>query len=398
VPAQPTSIERSVPAPPGEPAGLYLHIPFCKHICPYCDFNTYAGQESLIPAYVNALAEEMRIAAERVPPVRPAPTLFFGGGTPSLLPPDDVARLIETARAHYGLADNAEISLEANPESVDVDYLSALRCAGINRLSLGIQSRQRAGLRVLGRGHHSLEAEAAFLAAREAGFDNISLDFIFGWPGQTLADWERDLDDILRWQPEHVSLYSLILEPNTPMELAARKGILTPVDDDVVADFYELAIERLAAADWEHYEIANWAREPRYRSVHNQLYWRNANYYGLGAGAHGYLDDLRGSNVRLPGDYIEAIRGGRRPLTHAEEIDAATAMSETMVLGLRLLLDGVSSADFERRHGRALEAVYADAIDRFVGLELLEWTAGHRLRLTARGALVANSVCAEFLL
>jgi oxygen-independent coproporphyrinogen-3 oxidase len=387
-----------VPAPSTEPAGLYLHIPFCRHICPYCDFNTYAGLETRIPAYVDALSEELRIAAERVPPVGPAPTLFFGGGTPSLLTARDVAGLIEAAHRHYGLAGNAEISLEANPESVDSAYLGELRRAGVNRLSLGIQSRQRAGLRVLGRGHHSLEAETAYRAARDAGFDNISLDFIFGWPGQTLADWERDLDDILSWQPEHVSLYSLILEPNTPMELAARKGILTPLDDDVVADFYELAIDRLAGAGWEHYEIANWAREAGYRSIHNQLYWRNAHYYGLGAGAHGYLDGLRASNVRLPSAYIEAVRSGRRPLAQAEEIDAATEMSESMVLGLRLLVDGVSASDFERRHGQALETVYAAAIERFMGLALLEWSSDRRLRLTRRGALVANSVCAEFLL
>lgn len=395
-PLQTTAIA-PVPAPPAEPAGVYLHIPFCRHICPYCDFNTYAGQGDLMPAYVAALCEELRITAERVPPTGSAPTLFLGGGTPSLLPAESVAQLIAAARTHIGLEHSAEVTIEANPEALEVEYLRALRAAGVNRLSLGIQSRQRSGLRVLGRGHNSLDADRAFHAARAAGFDNISLDFIFGWPGQTLDAWQRDLDDLLAWQPEHVSLYSLILEGGTPMELAARKGILTPVDDDTVADFYELAIDRLGRAGWEHYEIANWARTPRYRSRHNQLYWRNARYYGLGAGAHGFLDGLRSSNVRLPRSYIEAIAAGRRPLAQAEEISVQTAMGESMMLGLRLLVDGVSAAAFEERHGRPLTDVYGLVIERFIAMGLLEWATPDRLRLTSRGALVANSVCQEFL-
>jgi oxygen-independent coproporphyrinogen-3 oxidase len=386
------------PAPLTEPAGLYLHIPFCRHICPYCDFNTYAGQSDLIPDYVAALGEELCVTAERVPPSGPSPTLFLGGGTPSLLPAVAVAELIDTARAHIGLASDAEITIEANPEALPIGYLRDLLAAGVNRLSLGVQSRRRSGLRVLGRGHNSLDADQAFNAARRAGFDNISLDFIFGWPGQTLDDWRRDLDDLLAWQPEHVSLYSLILEAGTPMELAARKGILTPVDDDTVADFYELAIERLGRAGWEHYEIANWAREPRFRSCHNQLYWRNAPYYGLGAGAHGFLNGLRASNVRLPRAYIDAVAAGRRPLAQAEEIDPSTAMGESMMLGLRLLVDGVSAAAFEARHGRTLREVYDPVIERFVAMGLLEWATPDRLRLTGHGALVANSVCQEFLL
>lgn len=386
-----------VPAALDEPAGVYLHIPFCRHICPYCDFNTYAGQNDLIPAYVAALVEELRVTATRVPPSGSSPTLFLGGGTPSLLPPEAVGQLIEATREHIGLAEDAEVTLEANPESIDVQYLRALRAVGVNRLSLGIQSRQRAGLRVLGRGHSSPDADQAFAAARRAGFDNVSLDFIFGWPGQALADWRRDLDDILAWQPEHVSLYSLILEGGTPMELAARKGILTPVDDDTVADFYELAVERLGSAGWEHYEIANWAREPRYRSLHNQLYWRNAPYYGLGAGAHGFLNGLRTSNVRLPRAYLDALNSGRRPLAQAEEIDERTAMGESLMLGLRLLVDGVSASAFEERHGRSLDAVYRDVIERFTTLDLLEWVGYDRLRLTQRAALLANSVCQEFL-
>ncbi|MEX1159093.1 MAG: radical SAM family heme chaperone HemW, partial [Thermomicrobiales bacterium] len=286
----------AVPLPADAPPGLYVHVPFCRHICPYCDFNTYAGQEPLIPAYVAAVIAEMRIAANEQP-ASGAPTLFFGGGTPSLLTAAQVGAIVEAARELFGLRDDAEVTLEANPESLDTVHLGGLRAAGVNRLSIGVQSQQRAGLRVLGRGHTAQRAESAINAAREAGFENVSLDFIFGWPGQTDADWQADLETVLRWQPEHVSLYSLIVEPGTPMHAAVDRGILRALDDDTAAGFYEQALAALAAAGWEHYEIANWAREPRYRSRHNQLYWQAGPYHGFGAGAHGTIGGVRSSNL-----------------------------------------------------------------------------------------------------
>jgi oxygen-independent coproporphyrinogen III oxidase len=385
-----------VPLPPGSPAGVYVHIPFCTHICPYCDFNTYSGQEALIPAYVAALLREMEITAERFDPPGSSPTLFLGGGTPSLLDPSHIESIIQASTDVYGLEDNAEVTCEVNPESVDAGYLAALRSAGVNRLSIGIQSQQRAGLRVLGRGHKAIEAGSAFRAARGAGFDNISLDFIFGWPGQTAEEWDADLSTILEWEPEHVSLYSLIVEPSTPMAAAVQRGILTVIDDDTVADFYDRATERLGGAGWEHYEIANWARTPAHRSRHNQLYWQNGHYFGFGAGAHSHLGNLRGSNLRLPGAYIDAVTAGRRPLAMAETIDSATEMGESMMLGLRLLVEGVSSADFAARHGEDMTAIYAHQIERFTSIGMLEWS-GERLRLTASGMLLANDICAEFL-
>ena len=385
-----------VPLPADDAPGLYLHVPFCSHICPYCDFNTYSGQEGLIPAYVDALLAEMQLTRDKVDDAGQAPTLFLGGGTPSLLPAGDIQRIIQAARDLYDLQPDAEITSEVNPESVDLEYLTAIRAAGINRLSLGIQSQRRAGLQVLGRGHKSVQAGSAYQAARAAGFDNISLDFIFGWPGQTADDWSADLDTILDWKPEHVSLYSLIVEPSTPMAAAVQRGILTVVDDDSVADFYEMAAERLGSAGWEHYEIANFARESRYRSRHNQLYWQNGHYHGFGAGAHSHIGTLRGSNVRLPSTYIETVAAGRRPLAMAETIDKATSMGESMMLGLRLLVDGVSESDFEARHGVSMRATYAGQIERFTAIGMLEWH-GERLRLTAQGMLLANDICAEFL-
>jgi oxygen-independent coproporphyrinogen-3 oxidase len=419
-----------VPLPADVPPGLYVHIPFCRHICPYCDFNTYAGQERLIPDYVDALVAEMRMAAALTPqPPLPtlgegepgaeracssfgspspkvgrggwgvraaAPTLFLGGGTPSLLSAEQVARVVDAARALFGLRADAEVTLEANPESLSAAWLRDVRAAGVNRLSIGVQSRQRAGLRVLGRGHTAAGADLALDLARGAGFANVSLDLIFGWPGQTPDDWEADLQAILRWNPEHVSLYSLIVEPGTPMHDAVRRGILSPPDDDTVAGFYERAVDVLGGAGWEHYEIANWARAPRYRSRHNQLYWQNGAYHGFGAGAHGTIGGVRSSNLLLPARYVAAVRAGTRPVAVTEQLAPETQMGETMMLGLRLLQDGVSPADFAVRHGIGLRDCYASQIARFSDLGLLEWQ-GDRLRLTPRGALLANEVCAAFL-
>lgn len=388
-----TVSDLSVPLPADAPAGLYVHVPFCRHICPYCDFNTYAGQEDRIPAYVGAVVRELELRAGET---TDAPTLYFGGGTPSLLTPAQVGRIIDAAVRCHGLRPDAEVSLEANPETLDEPTLEGLRAAGVNRLSIGIQSQQRAGLRVLGRGHTAATATDALVLARRAGFDNVSLDFIYGWPGQTADDWERDLATMLEWQPEHLSLYALIVEPGTPMQMAVQRGILRPLDDDTVADRYDRAVEVLGAAGWEHYEISNWACEPRFRSRHNQLYWQNGPYLGIGAGAFGTARGVRSSNHLLPERYITELDAGRLPVATCEVIDAETSMVETMILGLRLLIDGVSGADFNRRHGVTMASRFPEVLARFNGLGLIEWV-GERVRLTSRGALVANEVCAAFL-
>ena len=385
----------TAPLPEDAPLGIYLHIPFCTRICPYCDFNTYAHQEQLIPDYVEALVGELDLTRREIGP-RPAQTIYFGGGTPSLLTPDQIARLVDAVRARFPLPDAAEVSLEANPETIDAATLRGFRQAGVNRISLGVQTQQRAGLKVLGRGHRPDVTERALAAARAVGLDNFSVDFIFGWPGQTLDDWERDLDSILAWQPEHLSLYSLIVEPGTPYERAVRRGILIPPDDDATADMYERAIARLAAAGWQHYEVSNWAREPRFASAHNLVYWRNGHYLGLGAGAHAHLGNTRSSNVRLPAAYMRAVRDGRLPVAEREVLDAATVMGETMMLGLRLPGEGVSAVAFAARHGRRLEDVYGSEIEDLVRLGLVDWD-GSRVQLTARGLMVANVVEERFL-
>ena len=387
------------PSPPGAPVGLYLHIPFCAHICPYCDFNTYAGQEALIPRYVAALEREIALWGSDLAG-RPAATIFFGGGTPSLLTAADVARLIRACRSAFDLDPTAEVTLEANPNGVDERYFAGLLEAGVNRLSLGVQTLNRRGLRRLGRLHEATDATAALAAARAAGFANVSLDMIFGWPGQTLAAWEADLDQVLAGiggsVPEHLSLYSLIVEPGTPLADAVARGIMTVPDDDATADLYETAMERLAAAGYLHYEVANWARRPALVSRHNSIYWRNGDYAGIGAGAHGHVAGRRTMNHLLPATYCAEIESGRSAVSNVETISADTAMGETMMLGLRLLAAGVDEAAFWARHGRALDAVYGPVISELSAHGLLERDR-ERVRLTRRGLMLANDVCARFL-
>jgi oxygen-independent coproporphyrinogen-3 oxidase len=374
-----------------------LHIPFCAHICPYCDFNTYSGQESLIPRYVDAVEQETRRRGAELGG-RAAATIFFGGGTPSLLDPAEIGRLVAACRDAFDVAPDAEVTLEANPTSVDTVYFSGLLEAGVNRLSLGVQTLNRRGLRALGRNHEAADAVAAFQAARGAGFTNISLDLIFGWAGQTAEAWADDLDKVLSWEngPEHLSLYSLIVEPGTPLADAVARGIVQVPDDDAAADFYEAAIARLDRAGWTHYEVANWARERSLESRHNAIYWRNGEYVGFGAGAHGRLGGVRSMNHLLPKTYIQAIEDGALATSNTEELPSVTAMGETMMLGLRLLDEGISRSAFLARHGVELDQTYGAAVRELSQLGLL-FVDEDGVRLTHRGLMLANDVCARFL-
>jgi oxygen-independent coproporphyrinogen-3 oxidase len=386
------------PLPPGAPLGIYLHVPFCAHVCPYCDFNTYSGQEALIPRYVDALEREIARQGAALEG-RAASTIFFGGGTPSLLPAADVGRLVRAVREALDVRPDAEVSLEANPTSVGEAYFAGLLEAGVNRLSLGVQTQQRRGLRVLGRNHEAAEAAASFAAARAAGFANVSLDLIFGWPGQTPDAWANDLETVLGWgpkPPDHLSCYSLIVEPGTPMAEAVARGILRVPDDDAAADLYDAAIDRLGDAGYVHYEVANWARDETLPSRHNVIYWRNGDYVGAGAGAHGTIAGRRTMQHPLPKTWIEAVERGEAPVSNVEAIGPATAMGETMMLGLRLLREGVEDEAFRARHGQGLVDLYGPEIEELAGLGLLD-RRPDRVRLTRRGLMVANDVSVRFL-
>jgi oxygen-independent coproporphyrinogen-3 oxidase len=383
------------PLPNDAPVGVYIHVPFCRHICPYCDFNTYRGLDSLIPRYVDALVRDITNGGAGTA----AQTMYLGGGTPSLLTPEQIGRILAACREAFVVEPDAEITLEANPNGVDAPWFAGVREAGVNRLSIGAQTFDRRGLRVLGRQHEASDVIAAVGAARAAGFENISLDLIFGWPGQTAEQWRRDLDTILSFPsgpPEHCSLYSLIVEPGTPMADAVTRGVLTVIDDDDAADLYESAMDAMAGAGWTHYEIANWAREARFASRHNLVYWRNGAYAAFGAGAHGRIGNERFMNHLKPLTYIEAVESGASPHSNSEALSPELQMGETMMLGLRLLEEGVGAAEFEMRHGIALIDRFGEQIAELSGFGLLDWD-GTRIRLTPRGTLLANDVCARFL-
>ncbi|MCA9858792.1 MAG: radical SAM family heme chaperone HemW [Thermomicrobiales bacterium] len=382
------------PLPNDAPVGIYLHIPFCHHICPYCDFNTFRGLESLIPRYVDALVRDIESNGGGS-----AQTIYLGGGTPSLLSPQQLDRILTACRNAFELDPVAEITLEANPNGLDAAWFEGVQQVGVNRLSIGTQTFDRKGLRVLGRQHEAADAIAAVAMARDAGIGNLSLDLIFGWPGQTVDRWKADLEQLLTLPggaPEHCSLYSLIVEPGTPMADAVTRGVLTVLDDDTTADLYEIAMDTLGAAGWTHYEIANFAREPRFLGRHNLVYWRNGAYAAFGAGAHGRIGNERFMNHLKPLTWIEAVESGASPVSNVEHLSPEIQMGETMMLGLRLLGEGVSAAAFATRHGVALDERFGAQIEELAALGLVDWD-DERVRLTHRGTLLANDVCARFL-
>lgn len=387
----------AAPLPPRAPLGIYIHIPFCSHICPYCDFTTYPGKQGLIPRYVDALCLEIERSAA-LADGRSAATIFIGGGTPSLLGADQMSRILASCRRAFDLDRESEVSVECNPNGLTADLLASYREAGVNRLSIGAQTLDRRGLRILGRQHEAHDVLNALSAARYAGFDNVSVDLMFGWPGQTRDAWRSDLDALLQHAhvPDHLSLYSLIVEPGTPFADAAARGILRIPDDDAAADLYEAAISTLAVAGWTHYEVANWARTPELSSRHNAIYWQYGDYLGLGAGAHGHVSPHRTINHLLPETYCAAVERGELGVSRTEVIDELTQRGETMMLGLRLLRDGVSAEAFERRHGVSLWDAFPGTIEELEHIGMLVRTATG-IRLSQRGLMLANDVVARFL-
>ncbi|MGC4108330.1 MAG: radical SAM family heme chaperone HemW [Thermomicrobiales bacterium] len=388
------------PALPTDPIGIYIHIPFCAHICPYCDFTTYAGKESLIPRYVDALRREIAEAGA-IHDGRDIATIFVGGGTPSLLDAAQMASLIAACRDAFPVEPDAEVSIEANPNGLTAGLLAGYRDGGVNRLSIGAQTFDRRGLRTLGRHHESGDVLTALNAAREAGLRNASIDLIFGWPRQTLDQFAHDLDELIAIGGadgliDHVSMYSLIVEPGTPFADAAARGILHMPDDDATADMYELAMIRLAEAGWLHYEVSNWARNPEFRSRHNALYWRHADYYGFGAGAHGTVRGVRTMNQPSPERYCTLVEVGESPASNRERVEGELARGETMMLGLRLIGHGVDAAAFATRYGVPLDEAFGPEIAELAAMGMLERDE-RGVRLTPRGLLLANDVAERFL-
>ncbi len=343
-------------------AGLYLHIPFCRRKCPYCDFFSITATDQEAASYAELLVRQLRIAEKQDWP-RPFDTIYFGGGTPSLLPPDAVADILRAAMESFGLSNGAEVTLEANPGTVTPQSLAGYLRAGINRLSLGLQSADDRQLAILGRLHDRRDGTAAVQWARQAGFRNISLDLMFALPGQTIADLDRDLDHYLDFAPEHLSCYGLTAEPDTPFHECIASGRLSLPGEEFYAEAFLHVHERLIAAGYEHYEIANYALPGR-TCRHNLGYWQRRPCLGIGAGAHSFCAGQWGSRWHVPADleaYRRTLLAGQEPSECLENFDCRSALSETVYLALRTR-HGISDRDLQERFGTGLAEAFPEAV------------------------------------
>lgn len=381
--------------------GVYLHVPFCRVRCGYCDFNTYTADEvrgvKQSDFAGQAIAEIARAASvlhESGLPPRPTSTVFFGGGTPTLLPTSDLVRMLEAVRATWGLADDAEITTEANPDSIDVAGLEHLAEAGFTRLSVGMQSAVPHVLAVLERTHDPENVPRVVEAARHAGL-GVSLDLIYGTPGETAADWQRSLDAALAVEPDHLSTYGLIVEPGTKLARQIAHGQVPPIDDELHAQFYEATNARLTAAGYSWYEVSNWARSGSdggraLRSRHNLAYWLGHDWWGVGPGAHSHVGGVRWWNVKHPAAYADRLARGLSPAAGRETLDAETRRVERVLLQTRLV-EGLPTDALTPLGRRAVAQLIAD--------ELIE--PGPALRgtvvLTLRGRLLADGVVRRLL-
>lgn len=370
---------------------LYLHIPFCEAKCLYCSFASFPGFTELHGVYLDCLVEEVSSLAKTAGS-GPLSTIFIGGGTPTILSAPQLERLLAACIDGFGVVPGAEISIEANPGTVDYAKLAGLQQAGCNRISIGVQSFNDKELALLGRKHCAADAVAAFTEARRAGFDNISLDLMYGVPGQELCHWQANLDTALSLEPDHLSLYQLTMEGDTPMARRYKDGQLKlPGDEDVLAmDGYNLAAT--SAAGLEMYEISNYCRSGR-ECRHNITYWLNDEYLAAGAGAVSYVAGVRERRVEDPKEYCRLVTGEGTPVSEHEKLDSDEIFRETVVMGLRMN-KGVSRSRLLSRFDIDPVLYYGTVLSRLQGLGVVELTDSH-LRLTSKGRLLANSVMAE---
>ncbi|MCW2993531.1 MAG: coproporphyrinogen oxidase [Conexibacter sp.] len=372
---------------PERPFGLYVHVPYCASICGYCDYNTYIPGDGATSGFAAMAERELDLArAVLGDAAPPAQTVFVGGGTPTLLPPAELAQILEAIRARFGLVEGAEVTTEANPESVDAASLAALREAGFTRISLGMQSAAPHVLATLDRLHTPGRAVAAAREARAAGFEHVSLDLIYGTPGESAEDWRLSLETALEAEPDHISAYSLIVEPGTALAARVRRGELPAPDDDVLADRYETTEAVLSGAGLGWYEVANWTRTDADRCHHNLGYWAGGDWWGVGPGAHSHVGGVRWWNVLHPTRWSAMVEEGRSPAAGREQPDADGARLERVMLAVRL------------REGLALEGLGAGAAGvaaQFVEDGLVErgpLEDDGRVVLTVRGRLLADRV------
>ncbi len=380
--------------------GLYVHIPFCSAICNYCNFNRGLFDAAQKARYVDALVRDIATHSFNqscdpaiLPSCNSADTIYFGGGTPSLLDPADVARVVSACRGAFDVTADAEVTLEANPESVDRAKLEAFRAAGVNRLSVGVQSFRDAELRRLSRLHDASRARAAIACARAAGFDNVSLDLMMWLPAQQVDEWLASVDAAIACAPDHLSLYLLEVYPNAPLKDDMARAQWSQAPDDDAAMMYMSAMDRLEAAGYEQYEISNVARPGR-ASRHNLKYWTDGEWFGFGCGAHGTLGGVRSKNIPGIDDYIARIARGESPASEVRRMDAAERLGDALFTGLRLTR-GINLETVRARYGVDVWARYRDDLVPFVEAGLLR-RDGDVLALTRRGMLLANEVMAVF--
>ncbi|MBZ6372133.1 MAG: radical SAM family heme chaperone HemW [Microbacterium hominis] len=370
--------------------GVYLHVPFCRVRCGYCDFNTYtagelrgARQDAYADEVIREIALSRRVLADRGP-LRPASTVFFGGGTPTLLPAGDLGRMLAGVRDAFGLAPDAEVTVEANPDTVTAPMAAELAAAGVTRMSIGMQSAVPHVLAALDRTHDPAGVATAVAAARSAGLD-VSVDLIYGAPGESLEDWRASVETAVALAPDHVSAYALIVEEGTKLARQIRRGEVPEPDDDLQADMYELVDETLAAAGFDWYEVSNWARTPAQRSRHNLAYWRGTDWWGYGPGAHSHVAGLRWWNVKHPAAYAQRLAAAQSPAAGRERPDAAARRLEDVLLRSRIS-DGLAVSELSGEGRHAVASLIADG--------LIDGAAAVRGRvvLTRRGRLLADAV------
>lgn len=394
--ADPAPLDGLLPASVAEGAaernfGVYLHVPFCRVRCGYCDFNTYTAAElrgTKRSDYAGQAMREVALAADVLGeaglPERPASTVFFGGGTPTLLPVTDLAAMLAAVRDTWGLVPDAEVTTEANPDSVDAAYLQALRAAGFTRVSFGMQSAVPHVLATLERTHDPERIPLVVRWARDAGLD-VSLDLIYNTPGESLGDWRASLEAAIAEQPDHLSAYSLIVEDGTKLARQIRRGEVAQPDDDLAAEQYELADRMLSDAGYAWYEVSNWARGDEHRSRHNLAYWQGHDWWGVGPGAHSHVGGVRWWNVKHPAAYAERILAGRSPAAGRETLDADTRRVERVLLATRIR-EGLPTAELTDAGRTAVAGLIADGL--IVPADALRG----RVVLTLRGRLLADAV------
>jgi len=389
-----------LPIDPAVPFSAYLHVPFCRVRCGYCDFNTYtsgelrgAKQEDYASTLISEIAIAERVLAE-AGALRPMDTVFFGGGTPTLLPAGDLARMLDAAASAFGLVDGAEVTVEANPDTVTPEVVRTLADAGVTRLSVGMQSAVPHVLAALDRTHRPENVQTAVAAAKDAGLA-VSVDLIYGAPGESLGDWERSLDAALELESDHISAYALIVEDGTKLARQIRRGDVPTPDDDLQADMYELADSRLAAAGFEWYEVSNWARPSTgsgsphdNRSRHNLAYWRGSDWWGFGPGAHSHVAGLRWWNVKHPAAYAQRLAAAESPAAGTERPDDEARMLERVLL-LSRLGEGIAVAELPAANRARVAGLIAD------GLVDPASAVRGRVRLTLKGRLLADAVVRE---